>query len=148
MGFKGVIQPDHMQVSKYSLQAFGLPPLTPVKVGGIEEELDNPELPDRTTHTGGRTKPVEFDVEIAMHHTLEILAMDSWMDECIDPVSPLHKKQVLIFLQSQSNANLRSYMIRGCFPQKRALPDLEMENDGDLATVTYTLKGDEVKRVF
>lgn len=144
MAIKGTILPDHVQVNKFQLQVVGLPPLTPMAISGIEEELDTVELPDRTSQTGGRSKPVEFELTIPMHHQLEQAAMESWFDECKDPVSPLHKKVATLLAFSQSNITQKSWFLSGLFPSKRALPDFELENDGEMANVVWTMKADEL----
>jgi len=35
-------------------------------------------------------------------------------------------------------------MLEGLFPMKRALPEFDLDNDGEMATITYTMKADEV----
>lgn len=145
MAIKGVILPDHVQVNKYQLTVAGLPPLLFTAVSGIEEEMDTVDLPDRTSQTGGRTKPVEFEVTQPAHHMIERLAMEAWWSECKDPVSPLHKKIGTLIAFSQSTIMQVSYMLFGVFPSKRALPDFDLDNDGDMAALVWTLKADEVQ---
>lgn len=144
MPIKGVILSDHVQINKYQLTVIGMPPMLFTAMSGIEEELDQTELPDRTSQTGGRTKPGTFDLTQPMHHTLERFAMEAWFSECKDPVSPLHKKIGTVLAFSQSNANIVSYMLQGLYPQKRALPDFEMDNDGEMGTIVWTMHYDEV----
>jgi hypothetical protein len=144
MTIKSVILADYIQNNKFTLAVPGLPAFTLLSLGGIEEELDNVDLPDRTTQTGGRTKPFEFDIAIPMHHSVEMKAMESWYEECKDPVSPTHKKLGTLTMFSQSNLTQISYMLDGLFPQKRGLPDLDLDSDGEMAMVTWTMKGDEV----
>jgi len=147
MGIKGVFLPDHGQLNKYRLDILGLPPLTPISITGLERELETTELPDKTVATGGRQMPVEFEMKLPAHHDLEIAAMDSWQDECDEPVSPTHKKIATLSILAQSGRVVRSYMIEGCFPSKLGLPDLELSNEGEMAEHTYTMKGDGMHRI-
>lgn len=144
MPIKAVLLPDIIQVNKYQLMVLGMPPFTFTAISGIEEELDVNELPDRTVATGGRTKPVEFDVTQPEHHTLERLAMEAWFSECKDPVLPTHKKVGTLLQFSQTNIVQVGYMLMGLFPSKRALPDLEMENEGEMGTIVWTMRADEL----
>lgn len=145
MPIKSVLLPDHVQVNKYQLLVAGLPPLLFTMVSSIEEELDTVELPDRTTASGGRSKPVEFEVTQPMHHTLERLAMEAWYTgETTDPVLPSYKKVGTLLSFSQSNLIQVSYMLIGLYPFKRTLPDFELENDGEMATIVWGMKADEV----
>lgn len=144
MAIKSVILPDHIQVNKFELSVPGLPPFTLMSLSGIEEELDVVDLPDRTTHTGGRTKPVEFEMSIPAHHQQEIAAMEIWVEENKDPVSLFAKKVGTLTMFSQSLITQKSYMLEGLFPSKRTLPELELDNDGEMAMITYTMRADEV----
>lgn len=141
---KGVILPDHQQVNKYQLLIVGMPPLLFTAISGIEEELDTVDLPDRTPQTGGRKKPIEFEVTQPAHHTVERLAMEAWFRMCQDPVLILHKKIGTLSIISQSRITRTSFSLIGLFPSKRALPDLELENDGEMATVKWTMKASEM----
>ena len=145
MPIKSTLLPDHVQVNKYQLTVAGLPPLLFTASSGLEEELDSVELPDRTTASGGRTKPVEFEVTQPMHHTIERLAMEAWYTEGKDPVSPTYKKIGTLIMFSQSNIIQVSYMLIGLYVFKRTTPDLELENDGELATIVWGMKADEVE---
>lgn len=146
MPIKSILLPDHVQVNKYQLIVAGMPPMIFTAMSSIEEELDTVELPDRTTASGGRTKPVEFDLTQPMHHTLERLAMEGWYSaESSDPVLPTYKKVGTVLAFSQSNIIQVSYMLIGLYPFKRTLPDFELENDGELATIVWGMKADEVQ---
>jgi hypothetical protein len=144
MAIKGVILPDHVQVNKYQLTVAGLPPLLFTAISGIEEELDAVDLPDRTPQTGGRVKGVEFEVTQPLHHNLERAAMELWFRECHDPVSPLHKKLATLTLFSQTLLNQPSWSLLGLWIMKRALPDLDLDNDGEMAGIVWTMKANEL----
>lgn len=144
MPMKAVLLPDHIQVNKYQLSIAGMPPMTFTAISGIEEEMDTIELPDRTVATGGRTKPVEFDLTQPEHHPIERYAMEAWFEECKDPVLPTHKKIATLLHFSQSNLMTVGYMLIGLFPSKRALPDLDMDNEGEMGTIVWTMKADEL----
>lgn len=140
---KGTIQPDIMQVHKYLLQVTGLPPITYVEVTGLDFEIETTDLPDKTWATGGRTKPFEMEVVQPMHHSLEVAAMEMWWQENQDPVSPLAKKLATLIVFSQSRIQMRSIMLVGVGPTKKKWPDLKMEDEGKMADIKWTLKGDD-----
>ena len=144
MAIKGVILPDHAQVNKYQLTVVGLPPLLFTAISGIEEELDSVDLPDRTAQSGGRVKSVEFELTQPMHHNVERAAMELWYTECHDPVSPTHKKTGTLSLFSQTLLNQPSWLLAGLWPFKRGLPDLDLDNEGEMATIVWTMKADEL----
>lgn len=141
---KGAILPDHIPVNKYRLIVPGLPPLTPVEIGGLEDELQTTDLPDRTKATGGNRGTVEFTLSIPAHHTVERLAMELWFQEGQDPVLPTYKKAGTLILQSLSGQNFASYTLPGLFIMKRTTPDLEMANEGEMAVIEYTMSSDDV----
>lgn len=143
MPIKGTMLPDYLPVNKFQLIVTGLPvPFTLTNISGLEDELDVAELPDRTNGSGGRKKQIEFEIGIPAHHTLEVAQMEWWFQECQDPVLPTHKKVGTIIMQSQSNLKSGFISLVGLFPSKRAMPDLELDNDGEMAVITYTLKAD------
>lgn len=144
MAAKGTIREDHMPVNKYRLQVIGLPPITFTKVSGIEEELETVDLPDRTKASGGNTGATSFDFEAPMHHEEEITALETWYREGRDPVSPTYKKAATLSLISGSDTQVRSYALTGCFITKRALPDLEMSNEGEMASWMGSMSVDSV----
>lgn len=144
MGIKGVLLPNHVQLNKYDLRVIGVAPLVITAVSGIEEELDVSDLPDRTKATGGRTKPVEFDITIPAHEVISQKAMELWFEETKDPVSPTHKKIGTLTTFTQSNFPLVSFTLDGLMPIKRALPDYEMDGDGEMAEHVWTMSADEL----
>ena len=141
---KGVIQPDHMPLNKFQLIVAGLPPFVFTQISGIEETLDTVDLPDRTTASGGDTQPVEFTAMLPLHHLVEQAAMELWYTESRGPVSPNYKKAATLIHQSNTGAVVRSFSILGMFPSQRALPDLEMENEGEMAATTWTFRADQL----
>ena len=141
---KGAIKADHIPLNKFKLLVIGLPPLTPTSVSGIEEELEVVNLPDRTQASGGNTKPGEFTIKLPMHHSIEQAAMELWLRESQDPVTPTYKKAATLIHQSIGGTIFRSFTLVGVFPSKRKLPDLEMANEGELAEVEWTLKFDDI----
>lgn len=141
---KGVLQKDHIPVNKYQMLVVGLPPLTLTEISGIEQELETVDLPDRTVASGGNKGTVEFTAMQPVHHLVEVAAIESWFVESIDPVSGSYKKDGTIILQSISGDVIKTHSILGMFPSKKALPDLEMANEGEMATIEWTFKADEV----
>jgi len=140
---KGVIKEDHISTNNFELLIIGLPPITPISVSGLEDELQTVQLPDRTNVSGGNRGPSEFDVAIPMHHTIERAAMELWYLEGQDPVSPTYKKPGTLIFKKISGAIGASFTLLGAFVKKRALPDAEMEGEGEMATVTYTISVDD-----
>lgn len=135
-----------MPLNKYELLVVGIitGSLTPVEVSGMEDELQVVDLPDRTKASGGNRNPTEIEIALPMHHTQEQLAMEAWFLESQDPVSPTYKKAATLIHKSISGSALRTYSMVGVFPTKRALPDLEMANEGEQANVTWTLSVDDL----
>jgi hypothetical protein len=141
---KGVIQPDHMPVNRYQLLVLGMIPITCTEISGIEDELQTAEMPDRTVVSGGNRAAFEFTIMVPMHHAAEQAALELWFRESQDPVLPTYKKTVTLVHERVSGANFRSFTLSGVFPKKRALPDLEMANEGEMAQVEWTLSGDDI----
>jgi hypothetical protein len=141
---KGVILPDHIPVNNFVLRVLGMPQFTILTMSGLEEELDNVDLPDRTAASGGHTKPLEFTLGIPLHHLNEMAAMESWYSESQEPVSPTYKKPATLVLQSISTLVLKSYFLVGMFPSKRKTADLDMNNEGELHVVEWTFRADQV----
>jgi hypothetical protein len=141
---KGTIQADHMPVNKYELIVLGLPPITFVTVSGIEDELQVVDLPDRTRRSGGHRNPTEVVGAVPMHHAIEQAALELWFAEAQDPVSPTAKKVATLIHKSTSGGAFRSFTLDGMFPSKRALPELDMNNEGEMANVEWTFQVDNV----
>lgn len=146
MVIKGTIQPDHIPLNKFQLLVLGIPvPLTVIKHSGLEVELNTVKLPDRTQASGGNTEPVEFTLTMPMHHKIEQVAMEKWFRDSRDPVAPDYKKTATLVMLSNSGLSVVARQLVGVFPSKRADPELDMENDGELATVVWTMKADDVQ---
>jgi hypothetical protein len=141
---KGVIDPDHIPVNKYTLKFLGFADLTPMEVSGMEDELQTTDLPDRTRASGGHRGVSEFTMMLPMHHTVEQAAMELWFRECQDPILPTYKKIGTLIMQRVSGQGDRSYTLVGVFPTKRALPDLDLSNEGEMASVEWTMSVDDI----
>lgn len=141
---KGEILPDHIPVNNYELLVLGLPSLTPTEISGLEDELQTTELPDRTRASGGNRGPGEFTMMLPMHHLVEQAAMEIWFRSAQDPVLPIYKLVGTLIHKSISGTTLRTYSLLGMFPTKRVLPDLEKENEGELALVEWTISVDDI----
>lgn len=140
---KMVLAPDHIPVNSYELIVVGAPPLRFTSIGGLEEELETVDLPDRTTASGGNKKPVEFDCMHPKHHAVEDAFLEFWFEEA-ELCFPTYKKPVTLIVRSISGLQVRTYNLIGVYPTKRKTPDLEMKNEGDLFETTWTFKGDLV----
>jgi hypothetical protein len=141
---KGVLKPDHIAVNNFELLVLGMPALTVLEVKGLDDELQKTELPDRTMASGGNRKATEFTMKLPMHHLVEQAAMEIWFREGQDPVLPTYKKAATLIHKSISGQVLRTYSMIGIFPFKRTLPDLEMKNDGEMATTEWSMSVDDV----
>lgn len=144
---KGVIQPDHMPVNKYRLIVTGLPDLVLTEISGIEDELETADLPDRTRATGGNRKAIDFTMMLPLHHRVEQAAMELWYREGQDPVSPGYKKAATLVHTSISGNTTASFTLVNVFPTKRALPDLEMVNEGEMAAVEWSMSADDIEPI-
>lgn len=141
---KGQIKPDHIPVNKYQLTIIGLPPLTPIEISGMEDELETTDLPDRTTASGGNRGPSEFTMMIPAHHLVEVAACEVWYKEAQEPVSPGYKKPGILAMKSLSGKAARRRTLVGAYISKRADPDLELANEGEMAAIEYTVKVDDI----
>lgn len=144
---KAIILPDHIPVSKYRFQPIGLPSILFTSVGALEQEMDTVDLPDRTKASGGRAKPGDSDVKVPMHHLNEIAAMDAWYEEAKDPVTLTYKKVGTMSFISLSGLVIQSYTVLGAWLNKRATPDGELDNEGDLSEVTYGMCWDDILKL-
>jgi len=144
---KGVIEEGHIPVNNWQLIILGGPLLTITEQSGIEDELETTELPDRTVVSGGNRKAIEFDITMPEHHTVEQVFMESWFKESQDPVSPTYKK-IGTMISYDINGNVaRTMSLIGAFPKKRVQSDREMANEGEMATVTWTISVDDVEPI-
>jgi len=141
---KGVLQPDHIPLNNYELRVRDLPTITFIEIAGLEEELENVDLPDRTAASGGHSKPIEFTATMPLHHLTEMAAMEQWFQDSHDPVAPNYKKAGTLVLTSITGLVRKSFIITGMFPCKRKTSDLDMANEGELHTVEWTFRGDDV----
>lgn len=141
---KGAIQPNHIPLNKYQLLVLGLPQLTPIEFSGIEDELQTQEMPDRTVASGGHRGATEATMMLPAHHDVENFAMELWYRESQDPVSPTYKRTATLVMQNIDGSAGRTYTLVGVFPKKRSTPDLELENEGEMAGIEWVLSIDDV----
>jgi hypothetical protein len=145
MTIKNVIQENRAQINKFELTVLpgvGTPVFT--SVSGLEEELDASELPDRTVRSGGRKKPVEFDVVQPAHHEAEVAAMEQWYKDGQDPVQPGHLKTGILTIFDTEGSPRRVRTLPNLWNKKRVESDLDLEDDGAMHTITWTLQCDEI----
>lgn len=148
MGFKNVISENRIQVNKYTITFQpNVGEVLFTTIGALEAELDKADLPDRTSRSGGRTKPIEFDVTQPMHHDEgQVQAMENWWDDCQDPVAPDHLKVGTLVLFDQQGAPRKSYTLINAWLFKQGTPELDMDNDGEQALITWSISIDDVLR--
>ncbi len=145
MPVKGSIGTDHLPRNKFKLNVVGIGiPLTCIKVGETEQELEVATLPDRRVVSGGNTTAFETDVETPAHHYIEQGAWQAWLDDCVGDTALNYKKPATLTLISSSGIVKATWILKGVFPRKRKLTDLDMENEGEDSRVTWTLSIDEM----
>ena len=143
MGIKNVLLENRIPQNKFrNVIQPSVGEITFISVGDLEEELDFVDLPDRTSRTGGRTKQIEFEVVQPMHHDIEVAAMEAWYTECKDPVSPDHLK-IWTYTRIDLGDNPRRVtVLDNCSVMKKVESESDLDNDGDMATITWTIKAD------
>ena len=67
--------------------------------------------------------------------------MESWFAQA-EAMTPGYRKAASLVMQSGSGQIIKTYTLMNLFPTKRATPDLDMGNEGELALLTWTFKGD------
>lgn len=145
MPVKGSIATDHLPRNKYKLDVVGIGiPLTCTKIGETEQELEVATLSDRRVVSGGNTTAFETDVETPTHHYAEQQAWQQWYDDSTGDTALNYKKPATLSLYSSSGLVKRTWILKGVFPRKRKLSDLDMENEGEDARTTWTISVDEM----
>lgn len=144
MAIKNTLQENHIQMNKFMAQiAPGVGQILFTNIGEIEEELDMVDLPDRTSRSGGRKKQIEFEVTQPAHHETEVAAMEAWFADCQDPVAPDHLKVMTIVKFDQQDAPRRTLTLNNCTCFKKAESEMDLDNDGEMSTIVWTIKADE-----
>jgi len=143
MSIKGVLQSNRVQVNKFELMIVPLTFPKPLftRISGLEMELDTVDLPDRTTRSGGREKQVEFEVDQPMHHVIEVVAMEGWWKQCVNTL-PLYLKIGTLLILNEYLGRSQKFMLYNLWLSKRSQSDLDLDNDGDMAIITWTMKAD------
>ncbi len=142
---KYALQEDHIRVNKYRMAVIGLPvDLTPVNIGALDRETDTVDLPDRTKASGGREKANETEISIPAHHLQEVAAMNIWRMEAIDPVSPTYKKTAVVTAFSGTGIRVMMRTCEGAWLNKDGTPDLEMNDEGEMAVIKYGMCWDSI----
>ena len=78
-----------------------------------------------------------------MHHAVQVAAMNVWYIEGQDPISPGYKKTGTMVYYSGMLLRQFTITIIGLFVSKEGTPDTEMNDDGEMAVMKYTLKWDD-----
>ena len=144
MTLKGLIDPDHIPVNKYELAVVGLPTIQFTSLSGMEIDVGTIELPDRTKASGGQLNTSQLTVQVPMHHTAQIAAMELWFQGGQDPIVITYKKACTLTHLSGSGEIKRAYSMLGTWISKRKLPDLAFDNAGEMSVVEYTLEVDSI----
>lgn len=142
---KGTIQEDFIPRNKAELIVIGLPPITFTSVTGIEEELQTVDLPDKTRRSGGHSGPSEMTATHPIHHVVEESALELWLQQSKDPVSPGYSRPAALKFTSGTGNITRTYPLVGVFPRRRTVPDYEAANEGEMAESTWVFSIDDVR---
>lgn len=145
MVLQGAVQPGHIPVNNYELIVVGIPPIVFTTISGFEDETEAVDLPDRTKASGGNQKPVEFTATSFEHHTAERAALEFWLREGRDPVTPTYKK-VGTLIKRDIHGNVASTnSLTGLWIMKKKGPDLDLANEGEPALIEWTFSADSVQ---
>lgn len=144
---KGKILANHVPKNNYDLQVIGLPEIVFTEIGDIEETLDVVDLPDRTRASGGTKQAGDFSVIVPSHHDVDIAAMEAWFLEAQGNVSPTYKKAGIYTKKGLDGSNIRQYSLIGLFCSARTLTTVNLENEGEMDAVEYTLNFDDIKPI-
>lgn len=142
MVMKGVIQEDHMPANKGTLKILGLPGIDFTTISGPTFATTEVELPDATVVSGGKRGPWEMTVTVPIHHLVQIVAMDLWVEDGKNGKNGYKKSGSMIF-PSVSGDKIKTYSLLGVWARDLTLPDQDMANDGDMNVNTYVLRGDD-----
>lgn len=144
---KGSVLPNHIPVNNYELIVVGLPQILFTEISGLEDQVEQVDLPDRTRATGGNSLPTEFTAMMFEHHTTERAALEVWFAEGKDPVSPTYKKTGTLIKRNLSNEVVTTNTLTGLWISQKVGPDLELSNAGDPAMIEWTFQADSVEPV-
>lgn len=142
MGMKYGLAPNPILTTNYKLQIVGAPPIPFVSVGGLEQEIPKVELPDKTSHSSGRTNPGETEVAVPAHEAVAITYMNIWFAQGKDPIIPGYKKTGLLTVDSGNMLSIFARTMIGCWVSKEGTPDVAMGEDGEMAVIKYNISYD------
>ena len=145
-GLKGKIKENHIPLNKFELIVAGLPKITLTSTEGIDEEIAVIEMPDRTSRSGGQTKPIKFSGKIPMHHDVEVAALEIWYKQAQDPVQEGYLKAGSMMFY-RSNGDPRPFELINLWISGRSIPGGDMGNEGEPAMLTFKFEADEVTPV-
>lgn len=137
------IQGDHIPRNKFELVVVGLPKITFTTVSSITDATTETTLPDGTSASGGKTTPKEFTVTVPAHHLVQVAAMDNWKRQGEDPVDQGYKKAGTLIGYTGTGNAFKSWSLSGLWCRDRVTPDFDMDDDGEMAVVTYLMKADK-----
>ena len=142
MVLQGSVLADHVPVNNYELIVVGLPSIFFVEISGIELEVQQTDLPDRTKATGGQIIPQEWTAMTMLHHSIEREALETWLAEGRDPVSTSYKKTSTLIHKTLSGLDNGKFAMTGHWITKRKLPDLNKADEGAPAMIEWTFSTD------
>jgi hypothetical protein len=140
---KSVIDASHVPLTNYKLLVGGVD-ITITNMSEIEEVLETIVLPDRSIDSAGRTTPVEFTITVPMHHTVDIVFMETWYAEGQDPILPTYKKPAALTYETIEGSISTLWIFYDLFVTKRTLPGGSMNSSGEMAEITYTMSASDI----
>lgn len=143
MGLKGLVADDHIPLNKYKFKPTGLIDILFTKVSGLEKILEMVDLPDRTRRSGGNTKPGTFTAMTPMHHTAENNILEFWFKLNQDPIQPSNSIPATMEYFSGTGDIVRTVALVGVKIEIMKMPDVDMENEGELAQIEWTFAFDD-----
>jgi len=147
MVMKGAVQPNHIPINNFELIVIGIPPIFLTKISGLEEETESTDLPDRTTASGGNTKPVEFTMMSFEHHAVELAALELWRREAIGNVTSTYKKIGTLIRRSIDGNVATTRTLTGLWIKKRKDSDSDVADEGAPAMIEWTMRTDKVESI-
>ena len=146
---KSVLDPNHIPRNKYFLDIPEIPDfINFVAVEGLESEIDNVEMPDKTMVSGGRTAPSEFTGRVMLHDIVAVDVLQRWHEDCKDPADPFYKKTGILQYEPINGTKgpgvFTTFELRGIWPSRISPPDTDMSNEGEPQQFEVTFKVDEI----
>ena len=140
-GLEGIIPLDVISAADFEFRVNGLE-LIVLERSGLEQEIDQIELPDGRIVSGQKVKAQEMTIMVAAHMTREVTFFDQWMEQARGPRVPRTAyRTVTIVGKSNTKTRRNREILRQCWVCKRSNPDLNLDTGStEMTKIEYTLK--------